>query len=228
MRKEFERFEKLIGTESLLNLSRKTVCIVGLGGVGGYVLEALARSGITSFVLVDFDIVDRTNINRQIIALQSTIGQKKIEAWKKRLLDINPEIRVIAYDFFYQDTYEATLFQNKIDFLVDACDSIPAKENLIQACLTRKIPFISSMGTGKRLDPSKLYITDLTKTSYDPIARILRKWAKDQGIKAKIPVLTSTEIPRKSEGTTVSSCAFVPSSAGLLIASYVVSQLQKK
>ena len=134
MRKEFERFEKLIGTEALLNLSRKTVCIVGLGGVGGYVLEALARSGITSFVLVDFDIVDRTNINRQIIALQSTIGQKKIDAWKKRLLDINPEIHAITYDFFYQDTYEATIFQNKIDFLVDACDSIPAKENLIQAC----------------------------------------------------------------------------------------------
>ncbi len=228
MKKEFSRFEKLIGKDALENLTKKTICVVGIGGVGGYVVEALARSGIESFILVDFDKVDVTNLNRQIIALQSTIGRKKIDVFTERILDINPDCKVHAYDFKYDEANKETLFQEKIDFLVDACDDIKAKESLIATCLAKKIPFISSMGTGKRLDPSKLMITTLKKTSYDPLARILRKWAKDNKIKEEIPVLCSSEIPLKTEGREVASSSFVPASAGLLIASSVIKELQKK
>ncbi len=228
MKKEFSRFEKLIGTEAFEKLTQKTVCVVGVGGVGGYVVESFVRSGIESLILVDFDKVDVTNLNRQIIALQSTIGKDKVDVFKDRILDINPSCKVKTYRFKYDESKKDFLFHEKIDFLVDACDDIKAKESLIETCLAKGIPFISSMGTGKRLDPSKLIITTLKKTSYDPLARILRKWVKDNEIKGVIPVLSSLEAPLKIEGREVASSSFVPASAGLLIASYVIKELQKK
>ncbi len=223
MNESFSRFIKLIGEDDFNAMSQKTIAIIGLGGVGGYVVETLARCGISSFILIDYDTVAPSNINRQIIALNSTIGKKKVDAWEERLKDINKDVAVKTFDFVYDETKKDILFSEKIDYLVDACDDIKAKENLISTCLEKNIPFITSMGTGKRLDPSKLYLTDLCKTNYDPIARILRKWVKDNNIKGKIHVVCSKETPKKTIGKEIPTFAPVPSTAGLLITSYIIN-----
>lgn len=224
----FDRLVKLIGNDNLVKLQNTSVLILGVGGVGGYVAESLVRSGISTLILVDFDIIDETNINRQIIALSSTIGKKKVDALKARIHDINPSCNVITYDIFYQEENKNLIFQNKIDYVVDACDTINSKKLIIKECLERNIPFISCTGTGNRLDPGKLYVTDIRKTDYDPLARILRKWVKDEKITAKIPVLCSREIPIKTGDRTPASSAFVPSAAGLMIASYIIQEQMKK
>ena len=220
----FSRFEKIVGSSNVLELSHKTVLIVGCGGVGGYVAEGLARSGIGTLVLVDFDVVDESNINRQIIALTSTIGRKKVDVLEERILDINPNCRVFKVDKFINSNNISLLFQYDFDYLVDACDSLEAKKSIILECIHRNKKFISSMGTGNKLDPSKLEILDIRKTVNDPLARILRKFVKDEGIKEKIMVLSSLEVPIKTHERTPGSSAFVPSSAGLLIASYIVRE----
>lgn len=222
----FSRLELLIGEEAVASFSCKTVLILGLGGVGGYVAEALARSGIGKLILVDADVIDITNINRQLIALGSTVGKKKVELWKQRIYDINPSCEVLTIDSFITPENGEVLFNHSIDFFVDACDTVATKKYVLKKCLALKIPFLSCMGTAKRMDPSKLQIADLKKTYNDPLARILRKFVKDEGITGKIPVLFSTEVamPIKELGST----AFVPSSAGLLIASYVVRSLLAK
>lgn len=222
----FSRLELLIGEEAVASFSSKTVMILGLGGVGGYAAEALARSGIGKLILVDNDVVDITNINRQLIALQSTVGKKKVELWKQRIYDINPRCEVCVVDNFITPENGEVLFNYSIDFFVDACDTIATKKYVLKKCLALKIPFLSCMGTAKRMDPSKLRIEDLRNTYNDPLARILRKFVKDERITGKIPVLFSTEVavPIKELGST----AFVPSSAGLLIASYIVRSLLAK
>ncbi len=224
----FVRFQKMITNDNWKCLQRSTVLVVGVGGVGGYAVEALARSGVGKLILVDDDIVDETNINRQLIALTSTLGMKKTAAWRKRIQDINPLCRVVLYDMFYQTENKDVIFQEPIDYVIDACDTIESKKLLILECLQRKIPILSCMGTGNKLDPSQLYIADIRKTNYDPLARILRKWVKEEKIKEKILVLCSHEQPIKTDGRTPASSAFVPSSAGLLIASYVVCDLFNK
>lgn len=218
----FARLEKIIGKDNLNKLNNKSVLVLGLGGVGGYVVESLARSGIGTLILVDYDIVDETNINRQIIALNSTIGMKKTELFKNRINDINSNCHVELIDKFINKSNIEELFKYKIDYLVDACDAIKTKEEIIIKCLEKNIPFISSMGTGNKLDPSKLEICDLRKTINDPIARILRKFVKNNKINKKITVLSSTELPIKTHNKTPGSTSFVPSSAGLLIGSYIV------
>ncbi len=224
----FSRFVKMTNDKALQKLQDSTILILGLGGVGGYAVEALARSGVGHFILIDFDVIDETNINRQIIALTSTIGQKKTEAFKTRILDINPCCQVDCYDMFYSDENKDNIFLGKIDYVIDACDTISSKKVLILECLKRKIPLISSMGTGNKFDPSKLYIDDIRKTSNDPLAKILRKWVKNEGIKDKIKVLCSHEVPKKINSHKPGSSAFVPSSAGLLMASYVVCDIIKE
>ncbi|MBR2678690.1 MAG: tRNA threonylcarbamoyladenosine dehydratase [Bacilli bacterium] len=224
---KFSRLEKVIGKDNLDKLKGKSVLILGIGGVGGYVVEALARSGIGTLILVDFDKVDESNINRQIIALDSTIGKLKVDVLEKRIKDINEGCKVIKIDKFIELDNIDELFNYEIDYLVDACDYIPTKKAIVKECLKRKIKFISSMGTGNKLDPSKLEITDLRKTVNDPLARIMRKFIKDEKITGKITVLSSTEVPVKTGESTPGSTAFVPSSAGLLIASYVVRSLIK-
>ena len=219
---KFQRFEKLISFLNLEKLSEKSVLVLGCGGVGGYVCEALARSNIGTLILVDYDIVDITNINRQIIAMDSTIGKKKVDVLEERIHDINKSCKVIKIDQFIDDNNLDILFQNKIDFLVDACDTVSTKKAIIKKCLNKKIDFISSMGTGNKLDPSKLEIVDIRQTVNDPLARILRKFIKDEKINKKVMVLSSKELPIKTGDRTPGSTAFVPSSAGLLIASYVV------
>lgn len=213
------RFEVLVGSENLQTLKNKSVFILGLGGVGGYVCEALARSGVGRLVLMDFDSVDVTNINRQIIAMHSTVGRKKVDVMKERVLDINPDCVVDLYDMFLEDDL-SILEDIDVDFIVDCCDTVSTKKRIISYCLDKNISFLTCLGTAKKIDPSLLEITELSKTYNDPLARILRKYVKDNHIKGKIPVCFSGELPMDVKE--LGSSAFVPSSAGLLIASYVV------
>lgn len=220
---KFSRLEKVIGNDNLKILNKKSVLVLGCGGVGGYVVEALARSNIGTLILVDFDKVDISNINRQIIALESTIGEYKVDLLEKRVKDINKDCKIIKINKFIDLDNLDELFNNKIDFFVDACDTVSVKKGIIKECLKRKIKFISSMGTGNKLDPSKLEIMDIRKTVNDPLARILRKFVKDERINDKIMVLSSSELPIKTGDRTPGSTAFVPSAAGLLIASYIIN-----
>ena len=213
------RLEVLVGSDGIQTLRNKSVFILGIGGVGGYVCEALARSGVGRLVLVDSDVVDVTNINRQIIAMYSTIGRKKVDVMKERVLDINPDCVVDLYDMFLEDDL-SILEDIDVDFIVDCCDTVSTKKRIISYCLDKNISFLTCLGTAKKIDPSLLEITELSKTYNDPLARILRKYVKDNHIKGKIPVCFSGELPMDVKE--LGSSAFVPSSAGLLIASYVV------
>lgn len=221
---KWARLENLIGEKSLNVLKNTKVLVLGLGGVGGYVVESLARSGIGFLVLVDGDVIEKTNINRQIIALSSTIGLSKVDAFETRIHDISKECIVQKKkEFITKETIEA-LLEEPVDYVVDACDTISVKKELIRICTKRKIPFISCMGTGNKLDPMALKITDIRKTSADPIARILRKMVKEEKIKEKIMVVSSTEIPKKRNGD-ISSSSFVPAVAGLLCTSYIINTI---
>ena len=224
----FSRLEKLIGEEKLINLSKKSVLILGVGGVGGYVAESLARSGIGTLILVDFDTVDESNINRQIIALDSTIGLKKVDVLEKRIKEINSDINVIKIDMFIDSENYTLIFDYEIDYFVDACDTVSTKKSVIKYCLDNNINFITSMGTGNKFDPSKLEIVDIRKTVNDPLARIIRKFVKDLKTNKKVMVCTSSELPIKTGDRTPGSTAFVPSSAGLLIGSYIVRYFLEK
>ena len=224
---KFNRLENLIGSFSLEKLKSSTVLIVGLGGVGGYVVEALARSGIGNLILVDYDKVDITNFNRQIIAVNENIDKYKVDCFKERIESINEECNVISYNLKIDSENIKDIFNTKIDFVVDAVDDVRAKVSIINYCLEHNIDFISSMGTGNRLDPSKLTITTLDKTFNDPLARIIRS-KFDKSVQKKITVCTSTELPLKvKDKTVIGSNAFVPSSAGLLIASYIVRKINE-
>lgn len=220
----FVRFEKLVGTDALNYLSTKTVLVLGVGGVGGYVVEGLVRSGVGRIIVVDKDVVDETNLNRQIIALESTIGEKKVDVIEKRIKDINSAVIVQKLDKFIDKDNLNEIFQYDFDYLVDACDTVSTKLAIIDRCLGEKRKFISSMGTGNKLDPSMLEIVDIRKTVNDPLARIVRKHVKDKKINDKVMVLSSRELPIKTGNRTPGSSSFVPSSAGLLIASYIVRQ----
>lgn len=219
----FNRFKKIITTEEFENIKNKCVIIIGVGGVGGYAVESLVRAGIEKIIIIDHDIIDKTNINRQIIALNSTIGKVKVEVLKERILDINPRCEVIAIKEFIDSNNINNLLKYKPNFIVDACDTINTKKEIIKLALNNNIKFITCMGTGNKLDPSKLEITKLEKTINDPLARILRKWAKDEKIIGKITVLSSKELPKKISDRTPGSTSFVPPSAGLLIASHIIN-----
>ncbi|MCR2820500.1 tRNA threonylcarbamoyladenosine dehydratase [Lederbergia panacisoli] len=241
---QFSRNELAIGKEGLTLLKNSTVAILGVGGVGTFAAEALARSGIGKLILVDKDDVDITNVNRQLIALLSTVGQPKVDLMKKRIEDINPECEVVALKMFYtEETYE-TFFEHKPDFVVDASDTISFKIHLIKECLKRDIAIISSMGAANKMDPTRLMIKDIFKTHTDPIAKVIRTRLRKEGIKKGIPVVFSDESPiviredvRKTVGKDdseirkaqmpPSSNAFVPSTVGLIMASYVVREILK-
>lgn len=222
--RRFVRFEKLVGTDALNYLSTKTVLVLGVGGVGGYVVEGLVRSGVGRIIVIDKDVVDETNLNRQIIALESTIGEKKVDVIEKRIKDINSAVIVQKLDKFIDKDNLNEIFQYDFDYLVDACDTVSTKLAIIDRCLGEKRKFISSMGTGNKLDPSILEIVDIRKTVNDPLARIVRKHVKDKKINDKVMVLSSRELPIRTGNRTPGSSSFVPSSAGLLIASYIVRQ----
>lgn len=221
---QFNRLEYLIGNDNVELLKTKKVLIVGLGGVGGFAVEALARSGIGNITLVDYDTIDITNLNRQIIALHSTIGLKKTTAFKERILNINKDCNITILDLFLDSNNYKEIITDDYDFIIDCCDSLEAKKLLLLESYNKKIPFIGCMGTANKMDPSKLEIIDIRKTINDPIARIMRKFVKDNKLNQKIMVVSSKELPKKN-GTKLGSNAFVPSSAGLLIASFVVRSL---
>ncbi|MFD3449344.1 ThiF family adenylyltransferase [Microbacteriaceae bacterium 4G12] len=242
---QFSRNELAFGKEGYEILKNSTVGILGIGGVGSFAAEALARSGVGRLILVDKDVVDITNVNRQIHALLSTVGQSKVGLMKERIKDINPECEVHALQMFYtEDTYE-DFFSYGLDFVVDASDTITFKIHLIKECLKRKIPFISSMGAANKMDPTRFQIADISKTHMDPIAKVIRTKLRKEGIKKGVPVVFSDERPIviredirqeivPDENTKIrkakmppSSNAFVPSVAGLIMASYVVREFIK-
>ena len=221
----FDRLEKLIGKENLNKLHSKTVAVVGVGGVGGYALETLVRNGIENVIIVDNDTIDITNKNRQIIALNSTIDMNKVDAFEKRIKDINENVNVIKIQIFLNEETKKELFKYNIDYLVDSCDTVTTKIMLIRECLNRNIKFISSMGTGNKFDPKKLVITDIKKTSYDPLAKVIRHEINKLNITDSITVLSSTEEPIKTGLRTPASYSVVPNTAGILIADYILKEI---
>ena len=221
----FERTISLIGNDNLELIKSKTVLVVGLGGVGGYVVETLIRSGIENIILVDYDTISLSNLNRQIISTRENIGNKKTLEFKKRINSINPKCNVTILDMFLERSNINVLDNYKIDYIADACDTVKTKELLIDYSIKNNIKLISSMGTGNKFDPSKLTITDIRKTSYDPLAKIIRKDVISNHIKEKIMVVSSVEPPIKSNK--VSSIAFVPASSGILISSYIINDILK-
>lgn len=228
MDSQFSRTEIIIGQEKQNLLKSKTVAVFGIGGVGGYVVESLSRAGIENLILVDNDTISISNINRQIIALHSTIGKYKVDVMKDRLLDINPNINVITYKTFIENNNsKEILLAHKIDYIVDAIDTVSSKLELIKFANELNIPIISSMGTGNKISPDKLEITDINKTSVCPLAKKIRKELKSLNIK-KLTVVYSKEEPTKAIDTkTIGSTSFVPSSAGLLITSKIIKDFLK-
>lgn len=221
-----ERLELLIG-DKVKEFKTKTVLIIGLGGVGGYAVEALTRLGIGHLILVDGDVIESTNINRQIIATTNTIGNLKTEAWKDRILSCNPNCQVTLISEFINPEKVDMLFQETVDYVIDACDTISTKKELIRYTVKNHIPIISSMGMGNKMNPSKIAVMDIRKTSYDPIAKTIRKMIKEEKIKEKVMVVCSTEQPIKHQAKEIASNAIVPSVAGLLCANYVFQDILK-
>lgn len=194
---QFSRTELAIGPEGLDKLKNSTVAVLGIGGVGGIAAEALARTGIGRIIMIDKDVVDITNVNRQIHALTTTVGQKKAELMRERIKLINPECDAIALNMFYtEETYEE-LFAYDLDYVVDASDTISYKIHLIKECLRRNIPIISSMGAANKMDPTRFQVADISKTTVDPIARVIRQKLRKDGIKKGVKVVFSTEEPLK-------------------------------
>lgn len=233
MIEQFSRTEMLIGKEGVEKLKKSKVAIFGIGGVGSFVVEGLARAGVGKFILVDNDKVAESNLNRQLIATTKTIGRQKVEVCKERILEINPEAKVEIYsEFFMPDSPE--IFDDTADYIVDAIDTVTAKIELIIRANRLNIPIISCMGTGNKLEPAMFEVTDIYKTSICPLAKVMRKELKTRGIK-KLKVLYSKEEPIKpvaenresTKKQTPASISFVPSVAGLIIAGEVIKDIIK-
>lgn len=229
MREEFTRTAMLIGEESVEKLSSVHIAVFGIGGVGGYVTEALARCGVGAFDLIDNDTVNITNINRQIIATHQTLGRYKTEVMKERILLINPEAKVNVHNTFYLPENSAEFDFTKYDYIVDAVDTVTAKIEIIVNAKKAGTPVISSMGTGNKLDPTRFEMADIYKTTVCPLAKVMRRELKRRGIDS-LKVLYSKEEPIKRQGEegtkpTPASISFVPSVAGLIIAGEVIKEL---
>lgn len=229
--KQFLRTELLLGKEAMVKLQNSKVAIFGAGGVGSYVVEALARSGVGHLILVDFDTICESNINRQIEALYSTLGRVKIEVLKERILDINPQAKVELYQEFINDDNIDSIIDKECSYLVDAIDNVPGKLAIIEKALQLERPVISAMGTGNKLDPSKLLVADISETKGCPLARVVRRELKKRGIYKGVKVVYSSEppipVPASDEENKriIGSVSFVPSVAGLMIAAQVVREL---
>ena len=225
MKEQFCRTAQLLGNENVEKLFDKHVIVFGVGGVGGYVVEALARSGIGKISIVDNDVVNESNINRQIIALHSTVGMQKVEVLKNRILDINPECKVFVYNQFFLPENSKDFDFSIYDYVVDAVDTVTAKIEIIKKSKESNVPVISSMGTGNKLNPMGFKVSDISKTKVCPLARVMRNELKKRGI-SKVKCVYSEENP-VIQTQTPASVAFVPSVAGLLIASEVIKDLVK-
>ena len=232
MSEQFSRTELLIGKERIEKLVNSKVAIFGIGGVGSFVAEALARAGVGSFLLIDNDTISESNLNRQIHALTNTIGKYKVEVMKERIMQINPKAKVEISKEFFMPNSDSNLIDNTINYIVDAIDTVTAKIELVIRAEKLQIPIISSMGTGNKLDPTKFEITDINKTVVCPLAKVMRKELKKRGIN-RVKVLYSKEEPihpreqNKEEKIPPASISFVPSVAGFIIAGEVIKDIIK-
>ena len=225
MKEQFSRTAQLLGNENVEKLFDKHVIVFGVGGVGGYVVEALVRSGIGNISIVDNDVVNESNINRQIIAFHSTIGMQKVEVLKNRILDINPNCQVFVHNQFFLPENSNDFDFSIYDYVVDAVDTVTAKIEIIKKSKESNVPVISSMGTGNKLNPVGFKVSDISKTKVCPLARVMRNELKKRGI-SKVKCVYSEENP-VIQTKTPASVAFVPPVAGLLIASEVIEDLIK-
>ncbi|MDO9577873.1 MAG: tRNA threonylcarbamoyladenosine dehydratase [Candidatus Cloacimonadales bacterium] len=241
---QFSRTKLLFGQEAIAIFQKSRIAVMGLGGVGSYAAEALARSGIGAFLLVDFDTIGLSNLNRQLPALHSTIGKLKTEAMRDRILDINPKAKVEIYsDFCAHESRDFLL--NNVDFVVDAIDSLGPKTGLLEACVQKNIPVISSMGAASRFDPAKIELADISKSRICPLAKKVRKYLHRRGIESGIPVIYSYEKPiaqfdhkagaeeewvsgRGRKRGTLGSVVYLPAIMGMWAASYVLRKLAGK
>ena len=225
MTDRYSRTEMMIGTEALEKNKDSSVMVLGIGGVGSYVVEGLARAGVGKLALIDKDVVDITNINRQLPALHSTVGKSKVATMAVRVRDINPDCEVEEIECFFMPDNADEIDFSEYDYIVDAIDTVTGKLAIIEKAYREGVPVISSMGTGNKMDPSKFAITTIEKTKVCPLAKVMRKELKNRGIKG-VKVLYSEEEPIKHEGgATPGSISFVPSVAGLLIAGEVIRDL---
>ena len=240
MKEQFQRTEMLIGKEALEKLFKAHVAVFGVGGVGGYVVEALARAGVGALTLVDHDVISESNLNRQILATHDTIEKRKVEVAKERILSINPDCKVTAMSVFVlpreakaneekKEDGQVIVALNSFDFtqfdyVVDAIDTVAGKLAIIEKAKQEDVPVISSMGTGNKMDPSAFRVADIFETSVCPLAKVMRKECKKRGIKS-LKVVYSTEEPIKVNQRTPGSTSFTPAAAGLVIASEVVKDL---
>ena len=231
MKEELEREVALLGEDAVKKLNNSFVAVFGLGGVGSYTAEALARSGIGKILLVDNDVVSKSNINRQLCALQSTVGRKKVDVVAERLLDINPDLIIErSYEFVLPENISSFDF-SRFDYVIDAIDTVSAKLAIAESAKEHGVPMISSMGTGNKLDPTALTVTDITKTTVCPLARVMRRELKKRGI-SHLKVVFSTEEPKRqnhdgSGKLPPASIAFVPSVAGLIAAGEAIKDIIK-
>ncbi len=224
MSDRFTRTEPVIGKEGLEKLWNSRVAVFGIGGVGGYAVEALVRAGVGTIDIIDKDDVDVTNINRQIIATQKTVGRDKVDVMKERICDIDPEITVNAHKCFFLPETEWDFSQ--YDYVIDAIDTVTAKLDLIERAKAADVPVISSMGTGNKLDPTRFEVTTINKTSVCPLAKVMRRELKKRGI-TDLKVVYSQEEPLKQGERTPASISFVPPVAGLILAGEVIKDLIK-
>lgn len=247
MHHAFSRTERLIGNSGLEKLRKSTIMILGIGGVGSFTVEALARAAVGHLILVDFDDISLSNINRQIHALHSTVGDAKVDVMKRRILEINPDANVETIKEFYSTANAERLLGRKLDYVIDAIDTVSSKVSLAIECLQRKIPLISSMGAGNRLSAANYRVTDISKTSGDPLAKAMRKLLRKEGITKGLKVVSTPDLPftplslektdwqnngspgedelNAGKRPTPGSMSFVPPVVGLLIAGEVVRDL---
>lgn len=226
MMEQLQRLELMIG-DKINDIVNTKVLVLGLGGVGSYAVEALVRSGIGSIVLVDYDNIDITNLNRQLMTTHENIGKPKTSILETRIKSINPNCSVeIIADKITMNNID-DIYNKNVDYIIDACDTLEVKKNLISNCKHKNIKLISCMGTGNKFDPTRLKISDIRKTSYDPIAKILRKFIIEKKINYKVMVVSSDEKPLNFSNP-IGSNAFVPATAGLLCASYVINDIIKE
>lgn len=231
MQDAFSRTEMLYGSRKMAILQKSHIAVFGCGGVGGYAIEALARMGVGALTIVDNDIISPSNLNRQIIATNLTIGRLKVDVMKERILSINPKCLVTTYDIFYLPENKDCIDFKKFDYVIDCVDTVTAKLLIVTEAISHKVKVISSMGTGNKILPHKLEVADIYKTSVDPLARVMRRELKKRHVK-KLKVVYSTEYPLKPISSVEStkralpaSNAFVPATCGLLIASEVIKDL---
>lgn len=223
----FERTLQVIDENVFEKVQSSKILLVGVGGVGGFALEALVRSGFINITIIDHDVIDESNLNRQIITNHENIGKTKVEEAKKRCLSINPNLNIEAKTVFLGENNIDDIVNSGYDYIIDACDTITTKYLLIKIALEKNIKIISCMGTGNRLNPSKISITTLNKTNNDPLAKAMRSILKKNNISPKIPVVWSSELPRKTGTRSPGSLIMVPATAGMLLVYYILDEIEK-